>query len=85
MLRGGKGYWNKIRIDFPEVFFDRAKMEREIGNTILHDENGAIYLDELEPTAGNMQSEILEDCSIFCSMAIRDIDSAISEIEMHKI
>lgn len=84
-VKGGKGYWNKIRVDFPDVFEDRARMEREIGHSILHDENGSIYLDELDPNAGNMQSEILEDCSIFCSMAIRDIDSAISELETYKL
>jgi hypothetical protein len=69
-VKGGKGYWNKIRRDFPEVFADRAKMEREIGHSILHDENGAIFLDELDPDAGRMSEEIMEDCSIFCQMAI---------------
>lgn len=69
-VKGGKGYWNKIRRDFPEVFADRAKMEREIGHSILHDENGPIFLDELDPNAGRMSDEILEDCSIFCQMAI---------------
>ncbi len=69
-VKGGKGYWNKIRRDFPEVFADRAKMEREIGHSILHDENGPIFLDELPPTAGRMSDEIFEDCSIFCQMAL---------------
>jgi len=69
-VKGGKGYWNKIRRDFPGVFADRAKMEREIGHSILHDENGPIFLDELDPNAGRMSDEILEDCSIFCQMAI---------------
>jgi hypothetical protein len=52
------------------VFADRAKMEREIGHSILHDENGAIFLDELDPDAGRMSEEIMEDCSIFCQMAL---------------
>jgi hypothetical protein len=69
-IKGGKGYWNKIRQDFPEVFADRAKMEREIGHSILHDENGPIFLDELDPNAGRMSDEILEDCSIFCQLAL---------------
>lgn len=81
-VKGGAGYWNKIRQDFPEVFANRAKMEREIGNTILHNENGPIYLDELAPNAGRMNDEIMEDCSIFCSIAVQDIDSAIKEIEI---
>ena len=69
-VKGGKGYWNKIRRDFPEVFADRAKMEREIGHSILHDENGPIFLDELDPDAGRMSEEIMEDCSIFCQIAM---------------
>lgn len=71
-IKGGKGYWNKIRVDFPDVFADRAKMEREIGHSILHDDNGPIYLDELDPTTGRMADEIMEDCSIFCSLAVQD-------------
>lgn len=69
-VKGGQGYWNKIREDFPEVFEDRAKMEREICHTILHDENGPIFLDELDPNAGRMSEEIMQDCSIFCQLAI---------------
>ena len=84
-VKGGKGYWNKIRNDFPEVFADRAKMEREIGNTILHDENGPIFLDELDPSAGRMSDEIMEDCSLFCSIAIQDVESAISEIQTFRL
>ena len=45
-------------------------MEREIGHSILHNENGMIFLDELDPKAGRMDKEIMEDCSIFCQMAI---------------
>ena len=70
-VKGGKGYWNKIRRDFPEVFADRAKMEREIGHSILHDEKGPIFLDELDPDAGRMSEEIMEDCTIFCQLAMR--------------
>ena len=65
MREGGAGYWNKIRIDFPDVFADRANMEREIGHSILKN----CYLDELPPTAGKMSNEIMEECSIFCMMA----------------
>ena len=61
-VKGGKGYWNKIRVDFPEVFERRAKMEREIGHSIL---NGT-FLDELDPNAGRMQEEIMTDCDLFC-------------------
>lgn len=65
-VKGGQGYWNKIRKDFPDVFLDRAKMEREIGHSILHNDKGMIFLDELNPKAGRMTSEIMQECSLFC-------------------
>ena len=74
-LRGGRGYWNKIRVDFPEVFADRAKMEREIGHSIIRD----CFLDELPPDSGRMQSEIMEECGIYCSMAYQDTERLAKE------
>lgn len=69
-IKGGMGYWNKIRIDFPEVFEKRAKLERTLGNTMLKDSKGNyIYLDELAPDRGNMNMEIFPDCSIMCYLA----------------
>lgn len=64
-VKGGMGYWNKIRVDFPEVFAERAKLEREIGHSCL---NG-VFLDELDPAAGRMSEEIMDDCGIFCELA----------------
>lgn len=64
-VKGGMGYWNKIRVDFPEVFERRAKMERTIGNTIFK----GMYLDELDPARGNMNTEIFPDCGIMCYLA----------------
>lgn len=68
-VKGGMGYWNNIRKDFPEVFEGRAKLEREIGMTMLKDKNGYIYLDELDPDRGDMNTEIFPDCSIMCHIA----------------
>lgn len=69
-IKGGMGYWNRIRKDFPEVFNARAKLEREIGYSILKDSNGKpIYLDELDESRGNMNTEIFPDCSIMCYLA----------------
>lgn len=67
-VKGGMGYWNKIRVDFPEVFEQRAKMERTIGHSCI---NG-VFLDELDPNAGRMQTEILQDCGIFCMVALKE-------------
>ena len=63
-LKGGMGYWNKIRRDFPELFEKRAKMERELGYSILK----GCYLDELDPNRGRMSDEISQDCDIFCML-----------------
>jgi hypothetical protein len=61
-IKGGMGYWNRIRIDFPEVFKQRSKMERIIGASCIKD----VYLDELDPQRGRMEEEIMEDCGIMC-------------------
>lgn len=69
-VKGGMGYWNRIRKDFPEVFEARAKLERKVGNTIIKDSKGAVvYLDELEPDRGNMNTEIFPECGIMCYLA----------------
>ena len=67
-VKGGAGYWNKIRQDFPEVFERRAKMEREIGHSILKD----CFLDELPVDKGRMSDEVMDECSILCQLAIMD-------------
>lgn len=62
------GYWNKIRKDFPEVFAERAAQEREIGASCI---NG-IFLDELDPNRGKFNDEVMEECSMFCQMLLKD-------------
>lgn len=61
-VKGGKGYWNKIRVIFPEKFAERAAMERRICGTCL---NG-IYLDELDPEAGRDDGVIVPECGVMC-------------------
>ena len=65
MRQGGAGYWNRIRKDFPEVFKNRAELERKVGYSILK----GTYLDELDPNKGNMNTEIFPDCGIMCYLA----------------
>jgi hypothetical protein len=67
-VKGGMGYWNKIRVDFPLVFLARSEMERKIGGTCL---NG-IYLDELDPDKGRGLKPIVEDCGAFCVSLIME-------------
>lgn len=68
-VKGGKGYWNKIRVDFPDVFSARALLEREIGGSCI---NGT-FLDELDPDAGRDQGPVLEDCGPLCETVFRDV------------
>lgn len=63
-VKGGMGYWNKIRVDFPEVFEGMAKLEREVGASCIR----GVYLDELAPERGRMEQEIMQDCGIACEM-----------------
>ena len=63
-VKGGMGYWNHIRRDFPEVFLKRSRMERTIQATCIK----GIYLDELDPGRGRNEPKIVDDCGIFCEL-----------------
>jgi 3'-phosphoadenosine 5'-phosphosulfate sulfotransferase (PAPS reductase)/FAD synthetase len=67
--KGGMGYFNKIRKDFPEHFNKMAMIEREICFSVLKDEKGMVFLDELEPTRGNFAEEKAISCDILCQIA----------------
>lgn len=67
-VKGGMGYWNKIRQDFPGVFEQMAKLEREVGHSCI---NG-VYLDELDPGRGRMEDEIMQDCGVMCYLAMNE-------------
>ena len=72
-VKGGMGYWNKIRKDFPEVFARMAQIEREPGATSLKDQSGKIFLDELSPNRGEMPEEFIPDCSLICQIEFQEI------------
>lgn len=67
-VKGGMGYWNKIRKDFPDVFEARAKLERKVGHSILKQ----CYLDELDPDRGNINLEIIPECGMMCYFATNE-------------
>ena len=67
-VKGGFWYWNHIRKIFPDVFDAWSKHERTLGASILHDKNGAVYLDELDPKRGKKTEEISIDCNVACLM-----------------
>lgn len=69
-IKGGKGYWNKIRRDFPETFDRMSKVERDIGGTCIK----GVYLDELNPEAGREEKEITPECDLFCEIEFADLE-----------
>ena len=64
-VKGGMGYWNKIRIEFPEVFKARAELERMIGRSCIK----GVFLDELDPERGRHDKEIMPDCGMLCNIS----------------
>ena len=72
-VKGGIGYWNKIRRDFPDRFRRMAEIERQVGATCLKDENGRIWLDELNPSRGDKVKPIPIQCGIVCEIEFADI------------
>ncbi len=79
-VKGGIGYWNKIRQDFPEIYKERALMERKLGYALLKREkrvNGKrvgipAFLDELPPNIGRYKSEPSIECGIICEGGAND-------------
>lgn len=74
-VKGGLGYWNKIRQDFPEQFQRMADMERKINAKILKHNGERIWLTELPPDAGDYPTEKAIECGIFCHMAESDLNA----------
>lgn len=72
-VKGQMGYWNKIRVDFPETFDRMAKLERELGAALCKSyagdgERKRVFLDELDPNAGNHLEEPRISCGIMCEI-----------------
>lgn len=61
-VKGGIGYWNKIRVDFPERFVRMAQQERKMHTQVIK----GVWLDELEPTRGVAERELQIECGLFC-------------------
>jgi 3'-phosphoadenosine 5'-phosphosulfate sulfotransferase (PAPS reductase)/FAD synthetase len=68
--KGAKGYWNKIRVDFPDEFNRMAEMERKLGATLnimnIKGKRKRVHLDELPLDAGNYKSELPISCGLLC-------------------
>lgn len=74
--KGGMGYWNKIRVDFPLVFERMAALQRKLGKGSgfwrERDTGERIMLDDLDPKRGNILTEPNVECSLFCHIAEMD-------------
>ncbi len=75
-VKGGAGYWNKIRVDFPVAFDRMAAFSRSLGVRMMRDGEKRIFLDELAPTAGHYPSEPEVQCGIMCELAERTFKAA---------
>ena len=75
--KGGMGYWNKIRVDFPAVFDRMSKLERDIGHSVCADDAGPVWLDELDPDRGDYGSEPDMSCSLNCAVAETAIEMGV--------
>lgn len=70
-VKGQAGYWNKIRVDFPDAFERMAKQERKMNAAINKTYAGdgkrkRIFLDELDPKAGRDVPMPDIDCGVLC-------------------
>lgn len=77
--KGGMGYWNKIRVDFPDVFERMAALQRELGpgSGFFRENDGTrIMLDDLDPKRGDIQNEPDIECSLLCHLAEQDLEAA---------
>jgi hypothetical protein len=72
-VKGGMGYWNKIRRDFPEAFDRMAKQERKMNVAICKTYEGKkrlrVFLDELDPNAGHDVPLPDIECGVVCVKA----------------
>jgi len=70
-VKAGFGYWNKIRVDFPDTFDRMARLERKLNMAICKsdrkgDKSKPVFLDELDPNRGHHPTEPKISCGIMC-------------------
>jgi hypothetical protein len=75
-VKGGEGYWNKIRDVFPLRFAEVLQIQESLGPGAYlfrnHKTGERFGLKDLQPGAGR-HNESLPSCSFFCDMAEQDI------------
>jgi hypothetical protein len=83
-VKGGLGYWNKIRKDFPDVFARMAAQEKKMGVRIckvtrIDPDTGKkkrmrTYLEDIPPDAGRYEAEPAVQCGVLCE--VEDLETA---------
>jgi hypothetical protein len=75
-VKGGEGYWNKVRRDFPEVFNAAADIQESIGPGayLFRHRSGPLKgqrygLRQLPPNKGRYKDEPAISCGFQCEMA----------------
>ncbi|MDH1074560.1 hypothetical protein N5C93_17090 [Pseudomonas nitroreducens] len=78
-VKGGEGYWRAVRVDFPEIFEARCRVQDELGpgSWFLRYRSGPrkgerFPLRDL-PDGPILREEAIPSCSFFCEMAEADI------------
>lgn len=67
-FKGGMGYWNKIKKDFPDVFTAVSKVEEETGHSCLKKEGKPLFLKDLKENFGFHKDIEIPDCGLFCDI-----------------
>lgn len=63
-VKGGMGYWNKVRVDFPDRYHQMSLQERKMGASIIQ----GYYLDELPENKGRYEEEEVIECGPLCGL-----------------
>lgn len=81
-VKGGAGYWNKIRRDFPATFDRMARLERDLDVAILKRTVGGkrlrLFLDELPPGMGRYEAEPEVECGLACGTTLDALHDTLS-------
>lgn len=84
-VKGGEGYWNKIRRDFPEQFVQISNIQESIGPGayLFRDRStGVRYgLKDLPPEKGYYPDEPEISCGFLCAMAEEDMAKSDGDID----
>jgi hypothetical protein len=84
-VKGGMGYWNKIRVDFPDAFEEMCQIEEKLKRTVLrvpvevvvkngkkHVKKKPLPLRELQPGMGRYEDEGDIECGFVCQTVAFD-------------